>query len=133
MNSQNENPHSGYEKTEQIVNMVGTHVGHWAGRVFQRMQRAAGALNEEADRMDAPQAESESGEQQAGSSTVKRAEDLMGKAGDYLKHFTTGNAPLRRTLARLKEDVEDMWADARNVEHHGQTRPHNEPPQDEAH
>lgn len=133
MNPENEIPRSGYEKTEQIVNAMGEHVGHWAGRVLRRMQHAAGALNAEADKMDTPVGEAGSQGQEVEHSTMRRAEELMGKAGEYLKHVTTSNPQVRRTLARLKEDMEDMWVEAHNVERHLHTPPRQERPQDETH
>ncbi len=134
MSQQNETPPTGYARTEQVVNALGSRVGLWAGRVVGRMQRAAGALNQEADRMDTPGAEAQPRDQPAEHPTMKRAEELVGKAGEYAKHWTVdGNVQMRRTFARLREDMEDMWAEARAIERHQHSQPREQAPRQETH
>jgi hypothetical protein len=118
-------------RAEQVVNEVGERFGMWAGSVMTRMQRAAGALNHEANRMDTPGAEAEQGQD---THTMQRAEELVGKAGQYATRWTlTGNMNLRRAMARLREDMEDMWVEAHEIEHHLHEKPHQEPPSEQAH
>ena len=139
-------------RAEQMVNEVGARLGMWAGSVMTRMQRAAGALNQEANRMDTPGAEAEQGQDthttppmtqraaEQGQEThsvppaMQRAEELVGKAGEYATRWTlTGNMNLRRAMARLREDMEDMWVEAHEIEHHLHEKPHQEPPSEQAH
>ena len=135
-------------RAEQVVNEVGERFGMWAGSVMTRMQRATGALNQEANRMDTPGAEAEQGQdtqttpsmtQQAAKQgqdihAMQRAEELVGKAGEYATRWTiTGNMNLRRAMARLREDMEDMWIEAHEIEHHLYEKPRQEPPSEQAH
>lgn len=114
--------------TAERANETGERIGMWAGRVVGRMRRAAGALNQEADRMDTPGAEAEQ-EQETSTEhpTMQRAEELVGKAGEYVSHWTLiGNVNLRRAMARLREDMEDMWVEAHEIEHHRHEKKHEE-------
>lgn len=134
MSQQNETPPTRYERTEQVVNEIGSRIGLWAGRVVGRMQRAAGTLNQEADRMDTPGAEAQPHDQPAEHPTMKRAEELVGKAGEYARHWTIdGNIRMRRALARLREDIEDMWAEAHEIEHQQRSQPRKQAPRKETH
>lgn len=134
MSQQHETPPTGYERTEQVVNAIGSRIGLWAGRVVGRMQRAAGALNREADRMDTPGAEAQPHDQPAEHPTMMRAEVLVGRFGEYARHWTVdGNVRMRRALARLREDVEDMWAEAHEIERHQQSQPREQAPREETH
>jgi hypothetical protein len=118
-------------RAEQVVNEVGERFGMWAGSVMTRMQRAAGALNQEANRMDTPGAKAKQGQD---THAMQRAEELVGKAGEYATRWTlTGNMNLRRAMARLREDMEDMWVEAHEIEHHLHEKPHQEPPSEQAH
>ena len=86
--------------------------------------------------MDTPGAEeaAEPHDQAAVHPTMKRAEELVGKAGEYVKQWTVGgNVQVRRTFSRLKEDMEDMWVEAREIEHHQHGQAGEKAPSEETH
>ncbi|MEO7018531.1 MAG: hypothetical protein ABI234_00075 [Ktedonobacteraceae bacterium] len=144
MTDENGTPtHSTTEKTEQIVNEVGARVGMWAGKVVRRMQRTARSFSNEANRTDTPDEEHHEasyGEQHMVSNgehhtmsaehpTMKRAEELVDHFGQHVVHWTQGgNMQLRRSIARLREDMEDMWVEAHEVQHHRHENPQQHEP-----
>lgn len=60
---------------------------------------------------------------------TERAEEMMDRAGEQIGKWTMrATTEMRRLLARAREEVEDMWAEAQNVSHRV-TIPPNEPTQ----
>jgi hypothetical protein len=118
MTDENKPPLSAYEKTDQLVNEVGTRIGKWAGRVARRMQHTARSLSQETNMPNAPY------KTLAERPNVQRAEALVTHFGQSVTHWTQeGSTKLRRGFAHMREDVEDMWAEAQAV----QRRPHTKP------
>jgi hypothetical protein len=112
------------ERAERIVSRAGERLGMLAGRAAQRFQQTAQAFREKADQADIP-----ASAQQKGSSThvpsaqtyhqaTERAEEMVERFGQRVSHWTQlGNMQARRTLARLREDAEDMWVEAQGMHH----------------
>lgn len=122
MTDENKAPLSAFEKTDQLVNAAGARIGKWAGRVVRRMQSTARSLSQEAHVDTAgvthrkPLAERP---------TVQRAEALVNHLGQSATRWTQeGSMRLRRGIAHVREDMEDMWVEAQAVQHH---RPHTKP------
>lgn len=115
---------SAFERTEQLVDQVGLRVGRWTGRVVRRMQHTARSLSQEAKHME-PGAEHRQGP--GARPPMQRAEELVDHLGRRINHWTQGgNMRLRRVAARLREDMEDMWVEARSVQHHLHEKPRTE-------
>lgn len=103
-------------RAEQTLMRAGKQLGRLAGQTALRFRQAAQALHEEADQLDMPDSERQKPQTspaQAGQPTLERAEALVDQFGQRVAAWTLGsNQSLQRTVARLREDVEDMWVEA---------------------
>lgn len=112
------------ERAEQILQQTGQRLGLLAQRVRQQWQQARQAVRQEAVRMDVPtpaRTSQPSGENGAPSTptrqaTTERAEELVDRLGQRLGQWATVNGRYtKRAVARLREDVEDLWVEAREI------------------
>lgn len=109
------------ERAEQIVNRAGERLGKLAGQAVLRFQQTRQALHEEADEMDTPEPasarnESRSSTTQTNAPATERAEELVDQFGQRVGHWAiVNNLRARRMLARLREDAEDIWVEARGM------------------
>ncbi|BCL81550.1 hypothetical protein ccbrp13_40150 [Ktedonobacteria bacterium brp13] len=108
------------ERSEQILTYAGGRLGMLVGRATIRFRQAAQAFREEADHMDMPGLTST---QQAGRpasernadlnrSTMERAEELVGRIEQWA---IVGSSQMKRAIARLQEDAEDMYVEAQDM------------------
>lgn len=107
---------------EQAINRAGERLGRLAGKAFLRVQQAAQGFREEADNMDALKPGSEKPASSKGtqasspSPSKEKAEEMVDQFLQRASHWAVvGNVQARRTAARLREDVEDMWAEAQDM------------------
>ena len=111
------------ERAEQIVTRAGERLGRLAGKAVMRVQQAAQGFREEADDMDALETTSEKHEATTPSAqniqhppTTERAEELVDQFLQRASHWAVvGNLQARKTLARLREDAEDIWVEAQGM------------------
>lgn len=111
----------GIERAEQALSRAGERIGRLVGLTGLRIQRAARSLREEADRMDEPESARHGDGKKArkapeGQPATARAEELVDRLGQRMSHWAVVNGQqARRTMARLREDAEDMWIEAQEM------------------
>jgi hypothetical protein len=81
-----------------------------------------------ADHMDQPEASSQekpgppkaARTEESGKPTTERAEELVDQWGKRIGHYTAlTSLQVQRATARVREEVEDMWAEAQNIRQEG--------------
>lgn len=109
------------ERTEQAASRAGERLGRLAGRTGLRIQQVVRAVHEEADRRD------ESAEHQRLASKVgrpanerqtptARAEEVVDRLGQEIgRRALVKGLQAKRALARLREEAEDLWVEARDM------------------
>jgi hypothetical protein len=112
------------ERAEELWDGMGRRIGLFAAQAGQRMQHVAVSIREEADRMDQPStvpgekshSPAMARTEQQGKLAMERAEDLVDRLGQRLGHFTAlAGFQIQKATARMREEVEDMWAEAQNI------------------
>lgn len=118
---------SGQETTkraEQTLDTIGHHLGLLAGTATHRIEQIVnnvhfsspfqtGGTRQEGDRSLPPSGE-------VAQPAVDRAEELMQRVEQNMGRWT-GRLGLQsqRIVARMREDLEDMWAEAQHMRHTG--------------
>ncbi len=112
-------------RAEQALTRAGKHLGRLAGQTTLRLRQATQAFHEEADQLDAPTSAQQKSRvaaaqhpkhAQASRLTMERAEALVDQFGQRVAHWTLGsNLSMQRSVARLREEAEDMWVEAREM------------------
>ena len=111
-------------RAEELFNRVGQRLGYLTALATQRLQSAATSIREQADRLDEPQ--SVPGEQSNGPEAGRteearrqatlKAEEMVDRMGSRINQFTSiASLQIQRTVARAREEAEDMWAEAQNI------------------
>lgn len=117
-------PQAPTERAALAANRAGERLGLLVGQTALRLQRASRFFREEADRMDTPATDADSDQQKPESgrkslvdqATTERAEELVDQFGQRVRHWAlVGSLQTKRTLARLREDAEDMWVEAQEM------------------
>ncbi len=122
-----EAPASAPERAEEMLARAGAQLGSWTGSAIRRLQQTARAFREEADRLDLPgeqrQAMKANTPQKEAQPALERAEVVVDRLLQRMGVWTAqGNVTVRRTVARLREDMEDMWVEAQAVQKDWQHR-----------
>jgi hypothetical protein len=118
-------------RAEAVMENVGRRIGLFAARASRSVQNAANYVRQEADRMDQPQTEPGKKSNQpgiahaeeSGKLAMERAEesvDRLGKRISSTAMFTSLH--VQRAAARVREEAEDIWADAQNVRRNNNSR-----------
>ncbi len=111
-------------RAEALLDNVGQRIGLIAAQTVQRIQHAATQMREEADRLDQPEASSQekpgptkaARTEESGKPTTERAEELVDRLGRRISHYTAlTSLQILRATARVREEAEDMWAEAQNI------------------
>ena len=111
-------------RAEALLDNVGQRVGLIAAQTVQRIQHAATSMREEADRLDQPgtSPEEKPGSplpgrtEESGKPAKERAEELVDQLGKRIGHYgALTSLQVLRATARVREEVEDMWAEAQNI------------------
>lgn len=115
------------ERAEEMLTRAGAQLGHWAGSAIRRLQQTAQAFREEADRLDLPREQGQTTKaktpQEEAQPALERAEVVVDRLLQRMGVWTAqGNVTVRRTVARLREDVEDMWVEAQEIQKDWQHR-----------
>jgi len=111
-------------RAEELLDNLGRRIGFLAAQASQRIQNAATSIRDEADGMD--QLDTEPGEKSHSPTTARneeewklamtRAEDLVEQLGQRLSHYIAlAGFQIQRTTARMREEGEDIWAEAQNI------------------
>ncbi|HCI81107.1 MAG TPA: hypothetical protein DHW02_15620 [Ktedonobacter sp.] len=121
-------------RAEQLMTTWGHNIGFFIGMTGHRLQNAMTSIREEADRMDQPRQSSQSTNRTHTSSTAtaqgtpdyqgqattqivtQRAEHLV---DDFTQRVSVIAAAtglqIRRASAFVREDAEDIWAEAQSI------------------
>lgn len=126
-------------RAEQLMTNWGHNVGYFTGMTLHRLQNAMASIREDADRMDQPQQRQQSSQSanstspspsssttaqetsaQQGQPTTQivneRAEQLVDGFAQRVAAITAATGlQLRRTSAFVREDAEDIWAEAQSI------------------
>ena len=119
-------------RAEELFNRVGQRLGYLTALATQRLQSAATSIREQADRLDEPQ--SVPGEQSNGPEAGRteearrqatlKAEEMVDRMGSRINQFTSiASLQIQRTVARAREEAEDMWAEAQNIRRQNGRKP----------
>lgn len=106
------------ERAEQVMSRAGYQLGILAGRATLRVQQATQALRAEKEHtnkaVEPQRARTEiAANGQANQPATVRAEDLVDRLGQRVGHWAKVNGlQARKVIARLQEEVEDMWVEA---------------------
>jgi hypothetical protein len=111
-------------RAEVLLGNLGRRLDQFAAQAGQRMHTVATSIREEADQMDQP--ETASGEkahspataqtEEKGKIAMERAEEFVDRVSHRLgRYLAIGGFQAKRTTARLREESEDMWAEAQNI------------------
>ena len=112
------------ERAEELFNRVGQRFGYLTALATQRLQRISTSIQEEANRMDEPPSDLDnhsnpSTSERAGEAyqqATAKAEQLVDQWGQRISQYTAvAGLQLRRSVARAREEVEDIWAEAQNI------------------
>jgi tRNA U34 5-carboxymethylaminomethyl modifying enzyme MnmG/GidA len=111
-------------RAEALLDNAGQRIGLIAAQTVQRIQHAATQMREEADRLDQPEASSQekpgptngARTDEGGKPTTERAEVLVDQLGQRISHYAAlTSLQIMRATARVREEAEDMWAEAQNI------------------
>jgi hypothetical protein len=119
-------------RAEELFDRMGQRIGYFTALVIQRIQRAATSIREEADRPSQPQtvpgAESNGTAvvrtEEAGRPATEQAEEMVDRVGQRLSDYTAlAGLQIQRAAARMREEAEDMWAEAQNLRRQNDRKP----------
>jgi hypothetical protein len=129
-------------RAEQLMTDWGHRVGFLLGTTRQRLQNVTGSIRDAADRLDQPVSEQQSTNgvsstpsstpptqpaqstqqtsttpgQQTGELMTQRAERLVDDFAQRVSTFAAATGlQIRRASAFVREDAEDMWAEAQSI------------------
>jgi hypothetical protein len=113
-------------RAEEALERAGQNFGFFAIRSRQRVQQTLASLRNSRGRQEAssqtegaPVPSSQGQTEEAASATMKRAEDLIDRVGGTAGLLATVvGLRLRRATARMREEAEDMWAEAQSLRSH---------------
>jgi len=121
--------HPAVEHPDALVNRMAHSIGFYAARTYLGIQNITHKAREEADRQDQREREQieQSGEsaqqseqvQEPQQSRTKKAEEMVDDLTQRLSSLTAKlKFNFQRTTAHVREDTEDIWAEAQSIRHH---------------
>jgi len=129
--------HPAVEHPDALVNRMAHTIGFYAARTYLRLQNLTHTAREATDRLDQPKTEqtespsqsAKASEQESGQTSgqteepnqpaTRQAEEMVDYLTQRLNSFTAfAKLTFQRTVARVREDTEDVWAEAQNIRHH---------------
>lgn len=111
-------------RAESLLDNLGHRVSLFASQASQRVQDVAMAIRDQADRMDRPSTEpgekthssTVAGAEEQGKLALVRAEELVERFEHQLGRYTLlASSYIQRQAARVREEGEDIWAEAQNI------------------
>jgi hypothetical protein len=121
------------EHSDAFVNRMAHSLGFYAARTYLRLQNITHITHEEADQqhqertgqITSPDQSAQSAEQAMALTggqqkpATRKAEEKLDDLAQRLSSLTaTLKFNFQRTAARVREDTEDLWAEAQNIRHH---------------
>jgi hypothetical protein len=123
--------HSAVEHPNTLVNRMAHSIGFYAARTYLGIQNITHMTHEETDQPETKRVEpstqpSEQESSQAALQTqeehpsrTSRAEALIDDLTQHLSSFTAMiKYNVQKMTARVREDTEDLWAEAQSIRHH---------------
>jgi len=120
------------KRAEEVLDRAGHNIGFFAMRTSQRVQQTVVSLRRGPGQQgpSAPRAEGEATPspeeqpEQARSVTMQRAEEMVERVGGTFGLLTSvAGIRIQRATARMREEAEDMWAEAQSLRgHEGHSR-----------
>ena len=118
-------------RAEEAIDRAGRRIGLFAGLTVQRIQSAATSLQKRTNGKVQPKTEEEQPGQPAISQAEEpaklaqeRAEKLVDARGQRLGHFAAFvSLQTQKAVARVREEAEDVWAEAQHIRHENSRKP----------
>ena len=118
-------------RAEEAIDRAGRGIGLFAGLTVQRIQSAATSLQKRTNGKVQPKTEEEKPGQPAISQAEEpaklaqeRAEKLVDAMGQHLGLFAAFvGFQIQKAAARVREEAEDVWAEAQNIRHENSRKP----------
>jgi hypothetical protein len=107
-------------RAEQLLTHAGERLGILAGQATLYFQQTGQAFRQEAGHRNTPESASvhqttAAQPAQTNPPTMERAEELVDQLGQRIGRWALeNNQRIRRALARLQEDAEDLWVEAQD-------------------
>jgi hypothetical protein len=115
-------------RADELLNNLGRRIGLFVGLAGQRIQGTAVNIREQTRRVEQPEAAArekpsqpararEEGSAQPGTEkATAKAEELVGDMTHRLGVFAAlAGLQIQKTAARVREEAEDIWAEAKNI------------------
>jgi hypothetical protein len=119
-------------QAEEQLEGLGRRIGFFTGSIGLRIQNAATAVREEANRTD--QSNSTPGEKsglpgprltdEKRKQAMQRSEEQVDLLAQRLSQFASrAGFQIQKAAARMREEAEDMWAEAQNIRQENSRKP----------
>lgn len=111
-------------RAEALLDNLGHRLTLFAAQAGQRVQNVAVAVREQADQLNRPSMEpgekahssAVASSEEKGKLALMRAEDLVKRFEQQAGHYISlASSYIQRQAARLREEGEDIWAEAQNI------------------
>jgi hypothetical protein len=115
-------------RADELLNNLGRRIGFFAGLAGQRIQSTAVNMREQTRRMNQheaaagekssqpPRAQTEESAQPETEKATAKAEELVEGMAQRLGLFAAlAGLQIQKTAARVREEAEDLWAEAQNI------------------
>ncbi|HLI69214.1 MAG TPA: hypothetical protein VKV19_05600 [Ktedonobacteraceae bacterium] len=122
-------PRPATERAEELLDRAGRRLGLFIASAGQRVQRTAAITREKAEQRNSSLNGKKVGRRAAtGEETsqeaMERAEELVGQVEQRLRHFASMvGFNVQKTTARMREEAEDMWAEAQHIRSQSRRKP----------
>ena len=119
-------------RAEELLDSVGRRIGLFAARAGQRIQNTATYVREQADHMDQPDtADSEkshqpaiAGAEEKGQVAMEKSEEMVDRMTQQLSLYTVrAGFQIQKAVARMREEAEDIWAEAQHIRQENTRKP----------
>jgi hypothetical protein len=115
-------------RADELLNNLGRRIGLFVGHAGQRIQGTAVNIREQTRRMEQPEAaagekpsqpararEEEAAQRETGKAIAKAEELVEGMTQRFGLFAALAGLQIQKTGARLREEAEDIWAEAQNI------------------
>ena len=118
------------ERAEEFLDSLGRRIGLFAARAGQRIQDAAVTMRERTDQIG--QQNTSSGTQTSPSARtgeksgqmMEKSEELVDRAAQRFSQYALrAGFQIQKATARLREEAEDMWAEAQHIRQENTRKP----------
>lgn len=116
------------ERAEELLDRAGRGLGRVVAATGKRVQRATTARPQGAAKPDSLNGKKQksvtpSRTQEANQEAMERADVLVSQMEQRIRHFTALlGFNIQRTAARVREEAEDMWAEAQHIRSRGRRK-----------